>query len=273
MTPPRLFVVPAAGSAHAMILRRGPARQVAALGWNRDTDEVTLGQWLKGRIYEFRCDLSPDGRHFVYFAGTGDPDHPSGGWWTAVSRAPYLHALHFFPKSDTWSGGGAFTPDGECWLNGSTGAWEASSEIRFCTDPAAFPHSTDGFWMGELYATRMELRGWARTGTGYDVVLRKPLADGWALRWWVETGQKNRALVAGRYALEHSAGAGIDLPDWEWADLWQGELQVAEKGQLKAVALENGRLRDTRLIRDFGDMEFEAIAAPYDTRSTRERSR
>ena len=38
------------------------------IGWNLNTDEFTLGQWLYGRIYEYRCDLSPDGRYLLYFA-------------------------------------------------------------------------------------------------------------------------------------------------------------------------------------------------------------
>jgi cytochrome bd-type quinol oxidase subunit 2 len=30
-----------------------------------------VGQWLKGRIYERRSDLSPDGKHLIYFAMNG----------------------------------------------------------------------------------------------------------------------------------------------------------------------------------------------------------
>ena len=259
--PPQLFVVPARDAPDAVILRRGPAGQVATLGWNRDSDEIVMGQWFKGRIYEHRCDLSPDGRHFIYFAGKGG----AAGWWTAISRAPWLHALHVLPQSSTWHGGGAFTAPGRYWQNGGEGPAPATDEIAPCGDPAAFPHSTDGFWMGDLFATRMAAQGWAREGTGYDVVLRKRLAGGWTLRWWIETGQPNRALVAGRYALDGPGGRVIVLPDWDWADLWDGELRVAEKGQLKAVAFADGRLEERRVVHDFRDMAFRPIRAPYDS--------
>jgi hypothetical protein len=43
----------------AVVFRRGPTRQVEVLTWDLTTDELTAGQWLKGRIYERRCDLSP----------------------------------------------------------------------------------------------------------------------------------------------------------------------------------------------------------------------
>lgn len=264
MTVPRLFVVTSPASPHAVILRRGPSGQVASLGWNRDTDEVVLGQWLKGRIHEFRCDLSPDGQHFVYFAGNGNPDTPSGGWWTAVSRAPYLHALHFFPQDSAWHGGGAFTVSGECWLNGFS-ARETGTEVTFCDDLQAYPHSTDGFWMGDLYASRQIKRGWVKEGSGYDVILRKPIKKKWMLRWWVETGQENRSLVAGRYALDGPDGQSIDLPDWDWADLWQGELRVGSQGRLTAMSFRKGTLRELRVIHDSRDMVFEHRRAPYDT--------
>ncbi|MEK6804025.1 MAG: hypothetical protein AABZ34_15370 [Nitrospirota bacterium] len=54
-----------------LVIRRGPSRQVCTLLWDRRTDTFTLGQWFKGRIYERRCDLSPDGTHFIYFAMDG----------------------------------------------------------------------------------------------------------------------------------------------------------------------------------------------------------
>jgi hypothetical protein len=39
--------------------------------WNRTNDEFTPGSWFKGRIFADRSDLSPDGRHMIYFAMGG----------------------------------------------------------------------------------------------------------------------------------------------------------------------------------------------------------
>ena len=69
----RLHVVLAREAPLAVVIRRGPAKQVCTVLWNRRTDEFTLGQWLRGRIYEDRCD---DGGIFTgarsYWL---DPDH------------------------------------------------------------------------------------------------------------------------------------------------------------------------------------------------------
>ena len=64
----RLYAILARESHRAVVFRRGPSKQVLLVSWNTDTDAFTEGQWLKGRIYERRCDLSPDGELLLYFA-------------------------------------------------------------------------------------------------------------------------------------------------------------------------------------------------------------
>src|SRR5688572_2426031 len=66
--PARLHVLLAREAAYAIVFRRGPSKEVCTIGWNRATDEFSVGQWLKGRIYERRADLSPDGKLLIYFA-------------------------------------------------------------------------------------------------------------------------------------------------------------------------------------------------------------
>lgn len=58
----RLYSIVARDAPVAVVFRRGPTRQVEVLRWDLRSDRVTAGQWLKGRIYERRCDLSPGGR-------------------------------------------------------------------------------------------------------------------------------------------------------------------------------------------------------------------
>jgi len=79
----------------AVVIRRGPSKQTTVLGWDRRTDEFEIGQWLKGRIYHYRCDISPDGKHWIYFAIKGET-------WTVVAETPWLKALDFYPKGDAW---------------------------------------------------------------------------------------------------------------------------------------------------------------------------
>ncbi len=101
----RLSVLLARKSPMAVIFRRGPSKSVAVISWDTERDEFRLGQWLKGRIYEHRCDLSPSGQKLIYFAANHRNPMRT---WTAVSRPPFLTALLLWPKGDTWDGGGSF---------------------------------------------------------------------------------------------------------------------------------------------------------------------
>ena len=105
-------------------MRRGPTDWVRLVLWRTDTDVIERGQWFHGRIYDRRCDLSPDGRLFVYFAakrGLERLESEVGETWTAVSRPPYLTALALWPKGDSWEGGGRFESANELRLNHSCG--------------------------------------------------------------------------------------------------------------------------------------------------------
>lgn len=104
----RLHLFFARDNDRAVILRQGPSRQFRMILWHRDSDRFEDGQWLKHKVYVERCDLSPDGRHFLYFALNGDWRGESKGAYTAISRPPWFSALALFPQGDTWGGGGRF---------------------------------------------------------------------------------------------------------------------------------------------------------------------
>jgi hypothetical protein len=109
-TPPtlRLHLFFAAENDRAVILRQGPSRLFRMILWHRDTDRFEDGQWLKHKVYVERCDLSPDGRHFLFFALDGKWGGAAGGSYTAISRPPFFTARVLHPQGDTWGGGGAF---------------------------------------------------------------------------------------------------------------------------------------------------------------------
>src|SRR5215472_15285961 len=104
--PPRLHVLLASQAPIGVVFRRGPSKSVCSILWNRKTDEFELGQWLRGRIYERRADISPDGRFLIYFAMNGKWNSETKGSWTAISHAPWLKAIALFGKGDCWNGGG-----------------------------------------------------------------------------------------------------------------------------------------------------------------------
>ncbi len=122
--PCRLHVLLARNAKVGLVIRRGPSKSVCTVLWNRECNAFKLGQWLRGRIYERRCDLSPDGRHFIYFAMNGRSEAETKGAWTAISRVPYLKAVALYAKGDCWHGGGLFLSDREFWLNDGHGHTE-----------------------------------------------------------------------------------------------------------------------------------------------------
>ena len=112
----RLFVIPARDEPVAVILRRGPAAWYHVILWETRRDVFTPGAWFKGRIYEDKCDLSPDGKLFVYFVHQGSRGStPFTHAWTAISRPPWLHALVVWPQGTTYGGGGKFTGPRSIW--------------------------------------------------------------------------------------------------------------------------------------------------------------
>lgn len=128
--PCRLYGILARKAPRAILFRRGPSKQVQLIGWETDTDTFKHGQWFKGRIYERRCDLSPDGRLLVYLAASWKARLGlNGGSWTAVSRPPYLTALARWTKGDAWNGGGLFLEALKLGLNngGQPHRWKGGS--------------------------------------------------------------------------------------------------------------------------------------------------
>jgi hypothetical protein len=222
-----------------------------------------MGQWLKGRIYEHRCDLSPDARHIIVFVRRTDASLA----WTALSRAPWLRAIAVWPQSHTWHGGGAFDADGRVWFNGATTPDEALPDGLRPADAKACPHGTDGFHMGELYAAMMLQRGWVqKSRTGHDAKLAKPLDNGWQLELAFRLGAKGRGGISNAYALVNAErDIRLDQAQWEWVEPGGNLLQVASGGALRESRVSSGgKISEQRMIRDFTDMTFAPIEAPYE---------
>ena len=162
--PARVHPIPARKANTAVIIRRGPSKSVCTILWERRNDTFKLGQWLRGRIYERRCDLSPDGKHFIYFAMNGKWDGPVKGSWTAISRAPYLKALALWPWGDCWNGGGLFLSDNRFWRNAGYHSDEPDTVGRLgkkLTEESGYPFD-DGYG-GEcpgVYYLRLQRDGW-----------------------------------------------------------------------------------------------------------------
>jgi len=246
----RLHVILAREAPLAIVIRRGPAKQVCTVLWNRRTDEFTLGQWLLGRIYEDRCDLSPDGRYLIYFAFDGRTHREHGPSWTAISRAPWLKAIALYPKGNTWGGGGYFTGTRTYWLDSDHRCVLDTKEVRRDLT-AAYPQIWHDRWAEAGWRFREEL-----DAAGDKVRLReKDLPGRWILRF--------RPLAG--YELEHTRSKRLrQFPGWEWAEFEEKRLVWAEKGGLFAAAPDReAGIGSPTLLHDFNAMNFEAREAPY----------
>jgi hypothetical protein len=83
--------------------------------WDLEDDEYEHGAWLAGTVYPQRCDLSPDGRWFAYFALKPSSTWDAGSTYIAVSRLPWFTALVAWGTDGTWTSGVRFVDDRERW--------------------------------------------------------------------------------------------------------------------------------------------------------------
>jgi hypothetical protein len=270
---PRLHVLMARKAPVGVVIRRGPSKQVAVLRWDRKTDVVEPGQWLKGRIYPMRSDLSPDGRYMIYFAMNGKWHDDLGGSWTAVSRVPYLTALHLYGWGHCWNGGGLFTSNRGYWLNRAGGApngeWLQDSHLTRgdAPPPGVVPA------MGEdplIYLPRLQRDGWqlvderAEKGN-HRAILEKPVRAKWTLEKTFHAGFATGPNSESYWESHRLLGpdGAIDGQDWEWADTDGRSVVAASGGALWRRRVHAKTAEDPKLIHDFTNMTFEAREAPY----------
>lgn len=270
--PARIHVLLAREAPIGLVIRRGPSKQVATLLWDRERDEFQMGQWLKGRIYERRCDLSPDGRYFIYFAMNGKWHTEAKGAYTAISRAPWLKAIALFPKGDCWLGGGLWTDERTYWLNGGGchSILRDTHEVR--RDETFTPSEYFGGECLSVYYPRLLRDGWhirerlTITRWSNRTVFEKPLEHGWCLRKVTHSGI-DTPEGKGCYWDEHvlrreSSDIEIDCSTWEWADVDRERLVWASEGKLFAGRITAGGLVEESELVDFNPMTFESIKAP-----------
>jgi len=274
-SPARLFVLLAREEPVGVIFRRGPSKQVLLIKWNLRDDTFETGQWFKGRIYERRCDLSPNGKFLIYFAVKQKPPLYS---WTAISKPPYFTALALWRKGDCWNGGGWF-------LDNKT--------IRLNHGSLDDPELRRGFRPGPIkIAGYAEFRG--EDDTVWDIVRKR---DGWSCHnegesidrggvrgWDLDPPQTWTKIGRRGYLLEQSiVGIGGKAAPWyqieyrvlkegkvlfdigraDWAD-WdhKGNLLFAKDGCIFRQYLSSLNRPEPRQLADFDDLKFEDVPAP-----------
>ena len=257
----RLHVLLARDAPFAVILRRGPSKQVCTIGWNLSEDTFEVGQWFKGRIYEHECDLSPDGEHLIYHAIKAR--FKDGGWldYVVLSRAPYLKALKIWKDGGIY--GGVFLNNDRFALHNIRLSGEVPlpkifrvtpfGEVKNEAELAQIERPTDtSQWRFE----RDGWKGWNKLPGSSNLEWIKSFA-GWELKM---TG----SIGSFRYAVRgHRLAKTFDCAPWQWADFRGERLLWAQDGKIFAAKVWEGGHGPIEELADFNNWTFEPIVAPY----------
>lgn len=164
-SPSRIFFIVARKRNKAIVLRRGPTQWTQMISWDLDTDTLEYGQWIRKKVRPERCDLSPEGRYFIYLIDRFE----QGDSRTVLCKPPYWTALTAWEHGDPLfgTGGGLFTEEHSVLLNWHCSLkaherWPVPSglEVGQFRVPGAY-----NYWKGQmnlLLAYRMERDGWKR---------------------------------------------------------------------------------------------------------------
>lgn len=276
----RLFAIVARKAPVAAVFRRGPSKQVMLLRWDLTSDRFEAGQWLKGRIYERRCDLSPSGELLLYFGGNQKPPYYT---WSAVSRLPFLTALALWPKGDTWGGGGLFEDERRIALDHRADQLSLAPGFRVPRGFEVGLFDSRGGPGDDLESRRLETDGWILESVG-EFPGHSRAGEIWyparSPRVWSKRhprerytlemslrgyGERNGPWQVLDFKLK-SKGVVRDLGSCDWADfLPDGSLAVAREGRIIRSAKPLDETAD-RTIADLRDCRFEPVAAPESAR-------
>lgn len=270
---PRLFGLLAPSAGAVVVIRRGPSDWAALAVWDLVSDLVETGQWLRGRVYERRCDLSPDGRLMIAALAKHGQGQPGG--YTVVCRPPYFTALAIHEAGHCWNGGGAFHADGAYWVDETfpfDGAKRRTSQApRSRETPPAWvgtPH------MGEdlvLYVPRLLRDGWTMVEAPVGrvdparFVLDRPIRPRWTLRKRLTSSLTHRGRTGALYWETHEivGPEGVQPLGDEWADVWTRGVVMARDGRLERIRVHAEGPEAPRTVFDASGWARARIEAPY----------
>jgi hypothetical protein len=107
--PPRLYVLRASAAPRAVVFVKHRPKRWSLHLWDLHTRRVEPGARFSGTLYPRRCDLSPDGRHLLYFAMKAPFPRDWPSQFSGLSRAPWLYCLLAWREAGTWTRGMHFT--------------------------------------------------------------------------------------------------------------------------------------------------------------------
>ena len=269
--PARLHVLLARAARRALVIRRGPSKQTCVIDWDREKNTFEVSQWFKGRLYERRADLSPDGMHWIYFAMNGKWQSETRGAWTTVARTPWLKAISLYAKGNCWNGGGLFLTNRTFWLNDGLGHVPLFESSQVHRNIHYHPEHHYGGECPHIYYNRLQRDGWSlidtirENQTNGRTIFERTTKAGWVLRKICHEElpkRKGRGVYWDAHELTGEAGT-ISLPDWEWAEWVDDEIIFCLKGCLyRQRIIDADRLTAPEMLHDFNPYTFEKRIAP-----------
>lgn len=264
----RLYVYLAQTASLGVILRRGPSDWAHLSLWHTDTDRIEPGQWLRGRIYERRCDLSPDGSLWAYFAYNHRAIHDIGTEsYAALSRPPWFTALAVWGIGSTYFAGGYFVDDQTLFLGGIAGETapdrgQISPGLHLTRQGLPMVDRSPNWTDRTLYCSRLLRAGWQPLSS---------IEDPNALWQRVHPNGDDALIMA---PAPPSCGSSAGYPEYmlhrgsemrplglaTWADWDQrGRLVVAQAGRLLEFSRQGTPIRE---ITDLNPLRPDPQPAP-----------
>jgi hypothetical protein len=263
MAFPRIYCIPATEAPVLAVFRRGPTNWSHVGRWDLALKQYSPGAWLGGRIFPRRSDLSPDGRLLCYFAHKPSATWEQGEAYVAISKLPWLTALHAFSTCGTWTRGYYFTESADGvdvklpipYGLRSIPTVQFANERRRGWDEAFDSPMQDP---ADVWDQRRNARLRKPQPRGHHVLCVESL--GWAGGEFGVDQAVDGLRV--RYSLE--SGGSIELmDDIQWAD-WDGEgqlLAATRSGKLQVRRLETAGARIV-FEEDLSNLEPKPVPAP-----------
>lgn len=276
----RISGIVARNAPRVLILRRGPSKQVLAILWHTDSNEFHAGQWIKGRVYEGHCDLSPSGRRFIYRVETHRGPLRE---WTAISRPPYFTALCLWAGGGAWGGGGMFDSENRVRLNHGSEGTRPAPDFRLprALDVRSYDEWSNSKRQWPLYLALSQRNGWswrqefkwkfepkARGGTlqvAQPEIRQKSRGDFILEARIAAYGRQGEPHYIREFRILDDHGATVrDLGRCDWADWsYDGRVLLARQGRIFDIPIsKKAGPGEARQLIDLRSLRFEPMPPP-----------
>jgi hypothetical protein len=229
---------------------------------------------MRGRVYERRSDLSPDGSLFIYFARRSAGPAPAGEQrdsWVAISRPPWFTALALWFIGSTYCVGGFFPDERSVWLGAMSSPPDQgalSRWLRLDTSQERYVDRTLNWPERTVYLNRLRRDGWEPVAAADPETWRHRSPDHALTLIMTWRSQADFTVYGGPHVVEYGVHQTSDaevvaLGRATWADWDQrGRLIVAQEGRLLHWQPPGTMVE----IADFNDQSPEPMPSPVAAR-------